>query len=160
MRFGNRRLRVYYDKAQQLLECFTDIKIAHVPRKENSIADADANLATALAVNGGQSITVKVEERCVIPNSYFEEDDEGKVTSDVVTSAEISVDDWRIPFIQYLRYGRLPDDPQEKDRVRRRVGRFDIKIKRVAPRPSNYNYIRYSMRNLSIPYYIREFDVC
>lgn len=83
MRFGNRRLRVYYDKAQQLLECFTDIKIAHVPRKENSIADADANLATALAVNGGQSITVKVEERCVIPNSYFEEDDEGKVTSDV-----------------------------------------------------------------------------
>ena len=65
----------YHYTARRLIELFRDIRIEHVPRKENAVADALANLATALAVSGGQTITISVEERCMIPMLYEEQED-------------------------------------------------------------------------------------
>ena len=42
----------------------------------------------------------------------------------MVSCYEVTVDDWRQPFVDYLRYGRLPEDPQLREQVRRRATPF------------------------------------
>lgn len=106
------------------MECFSDIKITHVPRSENLIADVLANLATALAASGGQRLVVEVEERSVIPESYFDTLQDERVESVTVVGVEVAPDDWRMPFIDYLRYGTLPSEPRDRGMIRRRAHQF------------------------------------
>ena len=118
-------LQPYYDLAQLLIDCFSDIRIAHVPRKDNAIADALANFATAPAVSGGQTVTVKVEERSIMPGIHIIPHDDPELThSCAVSCMEVRDDDGQDPLIEYLQYGRLPSDPQERERVRRRASQF------------------------------------
>lgn len=118
-------LAMYHDLAQRLFECFPDASITHVPRKDNAIADALANLATALATSGGQTVTVTVEERAIMLPIDFGSGECDEITQSLFISCmDIEVEDWQQPYIEYLRYGRLPENPQERERIRRSVGRY------------------------------------
>ena len=57
----------YFRYATQLLEKFESTSLEHVPRKENGMADALANLATTLAMFEEETINLPVCQRWVIP---------------------------------------------------------------------------------------------
>lgn len=38
---------------------------------------------------------------------------------------EVTTNDWWTPFIDYLQYGMLPDDPQERSSIRKRAAQYE-----------------------------------
>ena len=91
----------------------------HIPRNENRMANALANLATMLALSEGEKANVPVYNRWVL--SYTEE------YTSVMNAISISIvedKDWCQPLIDYLEHGKLPKDPYHKTEVRRRATRF------------------------------------
>uniref|UniRef100_A0A2N9HVR6 Uncharacterized protein n=1 Tax=Fagus sylvatica TaxID=28930 RepID=A0A2N9HVR6_FAGSY len=90
----NEGLVPYFRLATRLIEEFDGISLEHIPRSENKIADALANLATTLALSARRKVSVVEDE------------------------------DWRQPLIDYLEHGKLPDDSRHKTEVRRRAPRF------------------------------------
>ena len=57
----------YFQYATHLIENFERVVLEHVPRKENRMADALANLATTLALLEGEQVSVPVCQRWVLP---------------------------------------------------------------------------------------------
>ncbi|XP_061999282.1 uncharacterized protein LOC133716611 [Rosa rugosa] len=110
----------YFQLATQLLKGFDAVTLMHVPRKENQVADALANLAAALALSEDEVIHLPVCQRWVVPtiSELWHED------SNVVFVYLIDVDDWRYPLIDYLKRNKLSDDPKQRSDIRRRVSRF------------------------------------
>ena len=94
--------------------------LEHIPRRENQLADALANLATTLALSEKENVEIPVCQRWVLPqllDCVLEE-------SNMISILAIEVDDWRSPIIDYLEHGRLPEDPRHKAEIRRRAPRF------------------------------------
>ena len=109
----------YFKCAKKLMENFDCISLKHVPRSENRQADALANLATSLAMNDDDKLNIPVCRKWVVS---FED-----VTLDGVNAISVcvtEVEDWRQPIIDYLQYGKLPDEPRHKTEIRRRAARF------------------------------------
>lgn len=110
----------YINRVHQLLRRFNDIQIAYLPRKQNAHADALASLAASFAEFPGSTVEVVVSERRILP-SLHEREESSLFEIDAISVMEVHVIDWRQPFIDYLQYGRLPDDPQQRSMIRRRV---------------------------------------
>ncbi|XP_062006103.1 uncharacterized protein LOC133723308 [Rosa rugosa] len=110
----------YFQLATQLLKGFDAVTLTYVPRKENQMADALANLAAALALSEDEIIHLPICQRWVVPtiSELLHED------SNVVSVYVIDVDDWRYPLIDYLERNKLSDDPKQHSDIRRRVPRF------------------------------------
>ncbi|XP_075077185.1 uncharacterized protein LOC142163929 [Nicotiana tabacum] len=78
-----------------------ELSIIHIPREENVQADALANLGSSTEIKGPDSGTVvQLLHSALDVDGYFE-----------VNSTNL-VWDWRNKFIEYLRYGKLPEDPK------------------------------------------------
>ena len=88
------------------------VQVKHVPRAENSRADALAKLATALQENLGRSTPVE----------YLAEPSIGLY--DVEVAQVDSEPSWMDPIWDYIIDGRLPDDPKEAAKIRNRSARF------------------------------------
>ncbi|KAI5349399.1 hypothetical protein L3X38_002286 [Prunus dulcis] len=110
----------YHQLATQLLESFDFVTLEHVPRKDNQMADALANLAATLALTKEEAINLPVCQRWVVPLT-LRTSQEGV---NVISVLSIDVDDWRQPLIDYLEHGKLPDDSRHRSEVRRRAPRF------------------------------------
>ncbi|XP_034197970.1 uncharacterized protein LOC117613470 [Prunus dulcis] len=110
----------YHQLATQLLESFDSVTLEHVPRKDNQMADALANLAATLALTKEEAINLPVCQRWVVPLT-LRTSQEGV---NVISVLSIDVDDWRQPLIDYLEHGKLPDDSRHRSEVRRRAPRF------------------------------------
>ena len=81
---------------KQIFNSYSIIKsltvfLEHVPREENRMADALANLATTLALSGDENVQVPVCCRWVLPHLYEYKIEESNVISVLVAD----VDDWR-----------------------------------------------------------------
>ncbi|XP_075640452.1 uncharacterized protein LOC142612220 [Castanea sativa] len=98
----------YCKYAKKLLANFETITLEHIPRKENRQADALANLATTLALSQEETTKVAVSQRWVVPFVVEEEKEEKQ--ANVISVCLVEKEDWRQTIIEYLQYGRLPND--------------------------------------------------
>jgi ribonuclease HI len=101
-------LAPYCQAAQKLMRKFENIQVDHIPRGENSSADALAKLASSLVFPGDDHVQIRVEERWLLPAVLELVQDEYEVNIIVVANVEES--DWRKPFLDYFNNGSLPDD--------------------------------------------------
>ena len=106
------RMILYLQKVRDLLKKFVLVQVKHVPRAENSRADALAKLATASQEDLGRSTPVEyLAEPSIDPYSM------------VVASVEF-VPSWMDPIWNYIIDGSIPDDPKEAAKIRTRSARF------------------------------------
>ncbi|XP_049397385.1 uncharacterized protein LOC125861563 [Solanum stenotomum] len=110
----------YHQYATFLLERFDQVFLNHVPREENRMADALANLATTMSLGENETTKVRVCHRWVIPGRLDLQIDESHHISVRVVEEE----DWRKPLVEYLEHGRLPEDPRIRADIKRRAPRF------------------------------------
>uniref|UniRef100_A0A2N9IB92 Integrase catalytic domain-containing protein n=1 Tax=Fagus sylvatica TaxID=28930 RepID=A0A2N9IB92_FAGSY len=110
----------YPMKATRLIEEFDGISLEHIPRSENKIADALANLATTLALSAEERVNVPVCNRWALTFT-----EEYTSETNAISVSVVEDEDWRQPLIDYLeQHGKLPDDSRHKTEVRRRAPRF------------------------------------
>ena len=103
---------LYLQKVCDLLNKFVLVQVKHVPRAENSRADALAKLAIASQEDLGRSTPVEyLAEPFIDPYSM------------VVTPVE-SVPSWMDPIWNYIIDESLLDDPKEAAKIRTRLARF------------------------------------
>ena len=103
---------LYLQKVRELLKKFVLVQVKHIPRTENSRADALAKLATASQED--LSNTTPVE--------YLAEP---SIDLCEVRVAQIeSEPSWMEPIWDYIIDGSLPDDPKEAAKIRTRSARF------------------------------------
>ena len=108
----NGRMILYLRKVRDLLKKFVLVQVKHVPRAENSRADALAKLATASQEDLSSSTLV---EYLVEPSINL---------CDVQVTQIRSEPNWMDPIWDYIIDGRLPDDPKEAAKIRTRSARF------------------------------------
>ncbi|KAM2041002.1 hypothetical protein ACFX16_034861 [Malus domestica] len=113
-------LILYFRLATQLLQEFETVTLEHVPRKENQMADALANLASSMTLGEDEAVDVPVCQRWVIPlvTEMLLDD------TNVISVLPVDVEEWRQPLIDYLEHGKLLDDPRHRSEIRRRAPRF------------------------------------
>ena len=106
------RMILYLQKVRDLLKKFVLVQVKHVPRAENSRADALAKLATAPQEDLGRSTPVEyMAKPSIDPYSM------------VVAPVE-SAPSWMDPIWNYIIDGSLPDDLKEAAKIRVRSARF------------------------------------
>ena len=103
---------LYLKKVQDLLKRFVLVQVRHIPRAENSRADALAKLAIASQEDLNRLTPVEYLAEPSI-DLYGEE----------VAPIE-SEPSWMEPIWDYLIDGRLPDNPKEASKIRTRSARF------------------------------------
>ena len=108
------KMILYLKKVQELLKKFIQVQVKHVPRAENSRADALAKLATASQEDLGRLIPV---EHLPEPSVSI---DNGEVSP---VMSELS---WIDPIWDYLVEGTLPSDSKEASKLRARSARFTV----------------------------------
>ena len=106
------RMILYLRKVHDLLKKFMLVQVKHVPRAENSRADALAKLTTAPQEDLGRST----------PIVYLAEPSID--LCDVVVAPIGSKPCWMDPIWDYIIDGSLPDDPKEAAKIRARSARF------------------------------------
>src|SRR5436189_6408477 len=120
----------YFDFALQMAEQFEGFYIGHVPRQDNTHADALAGLATSLCLQAGEYQNILVCARSLFhPKSISPKDPLHPDTvtphlesSNVTASSDNS--DWRVPFIDYIMYNIRADDQKLAASVRKKAVRF------------------------------------
>ena len=106
------RMILYLQKVRDLLKKFVQVQVRHVPRAENSQADALAKLATTLQEDLSRSTPV---EYLAEPSIDL---------CDVEVAQVESEPSWMDPIWDYIIDGRLPDDPKEAAKIRTRSAKF------------------------------------
>ena len=106
------RMILYLRKVRDLLKKFVLVQVKHVPRAENSRADALAKLATASQEDLSMSTPVEYLAEPSI-------DLYGEVVAQVGSKPT-----WMEPIWDYIIDGSLPDDPKEAAKIRARSARF------------------------------------
>ncbi|XP_070026019.1 uncharacterized protein [Nicotiana sylvestris] len=100
------RMQSYLDKLQVILHRFKEWTLDHVPREQNSEADALANLGSL------------VEEDDIVPGTLVQlsklvvEKGHAEINSACLTW------DWRNKYIDFLNYGKLSADLKESRTLR------------------------------------------
>ena len=103
---------LYLQKVRELLKKFVLVQVKHVPRAENSRADALAKLTTASQEDLGNTTPI---EYLAEPSIDL---------CDVQVAQIRSEPSWMEPIWDYIIDGRLPDDPKEAAKIRTRSARF------------------------------------
>ena len=105
---------LYLKKVRELLRKFVLVQVRHIPRPENSRADALAKLATASQEKLNKQTPV---EHLAKPSIDLYDEEISPIVSEL---------SWMDPIWDYLIDGRLPDDPKEASKLRTRSARFTI----------------------------------
>ena len=108
------KMILYLKKVRELLKKFVRVQVKHVPRSENSRADALAKLATASQEDLGR----------VTPIEHLPEPSVSVDNGEV--SPVMSEPSWMDPIWDYLVDGKLPSDPKEASKLRVRSARFTV----------------------------------
>ena len=96
----------YFRLATQLFTGFDVVTLEHVPRKENQMADALANLAATLALSNDEIVDLSICQRWVVSTKIVPLCE----NSNVVYVYAIDVKDWRHLLINYIEHNKLPDN--------------------------------------------------
>ncbi|XP_070005477.1 uncharacterized protein [Nicotiana sylvestris] len=102
------------DKLQVTLHCFNKWTLDHVPREQNSEADALANLGSSIEKDDIIPRTVVQLSRFVVEEGHAE-----------INSTSLTCD-WRNKYIEYLKNGKLPSDHKESRALRTKAARFTL----------------------------------
>ncbi|KAK2984179.1 hypothetical protein RJ640_000195 [Escallonia rubra] len=116
----NEDLVPYFCYAIILINKFDSVELEHVPREENRMADALANLATTLALQVDNKVYIPVCQQRVLPELLDRRIEE----TDAILVRVVEAEDWRQPLVNYLEHGRLPEDIRHKTEIRRTAPRF------------------------------------
>ncbi|KAI0529097.1 hypothetical protein KFK09_001643 [Dendrobium nobile] len=103
----------------ELLFLILEVTLVRVPRSENGRADALAKLAKELADLTVNLLSIIVQYQQTLCLAVL--------SSPNQTLAVFVVEetlDWRVPFIEYLKHGRLQDDRSLATQIRNRVLSF------------------------------------
>ena len=111
---GEKKMIIYLKKVRELLKKFTRVQVRHVPRVENTRADALAKLATTPQEDLDRLIPV---EHLLEPSVNID----GEEVSPVMSEPR-----WMDPIWDYLVDETLPIDPKESSKLRTRYARFTI----------------------------------
>ncbi|XP_068307345.1 uncharacterized protein [Pyrus communis] len=113
-------LILYFRLATQQLQKFEAVTLEHVPRKENQMVDVLANLASSMTLRKDEAVDGLVFQRWVIPlvTEMLLDD------KNFILVLPVDVEEWRHPLIDYLEYGKLPDDPRHCSEIHRRAPGF------------------------------------
>ena len=103
---------IYLKKVWDLLKKFMLVQVRHIPREENSRADALAKLAIASQEDLSRSTLV---EYLAEPSIDLYDGEVAPIGSEPT---------WMDPIWDYIIDGRLPDDPKEAAKTRTRSARF------------------------------------
>ena len=105
---------LYLKKVRELLRKFVLVHVRHIPRAENSRADALAKLATASQEDLNKLMPV---EHLSEPSVDLNNEEVSPVMSEL---------SWMDPIWEYLIEGLLPNNPKETSKLRSRSARFTI----------------------------------
>ena len=108
------KMILYLKEVPELLKKFIRVRVKHVPRAENSRADALAKLTTASQEDLDRLILV---EHLPEPSVSI---DNGEVSP---VMSELS---WMDPIWDYLVEGTFPSEPNEASKIRARSARFTV----------------------------------
>ena len=108
------KMILYINKVREFLKKFIRVQVKHVPRAENSRADALAKLATTSQEDLGRLIPVEHRPE---PSVSI---DNGEVS---LVMSELS---WMDPIWDYLVEETLQSDPKEASKLRARSTRFTV----------------------------------
>src|SRR4051812_39555451 len=114
-----------------MAEQFEGFYIGHVPRRNNTHVDALASLATSLCLQVGECQSVMVFARSLFHPKWTSPEDPLEVnttnspqeTEDVSTGSDTL--DWRMPFIDYIKYNIHADDPKLAASIRKKAVHFN-----------------------------------
>ena len=103
---------LYLKRVRDLMKKFVLVQVRHIPRTENSRADALEKLATASQEDLSKSTPVE----------YLAEPSIDLCGVEVAPIG--SEQSWMDPIWDYIIDGRLPDDPKEASTIRTRSSKF------------------------------------
>ncbi|KAJ8621804.1 hypothetical protein MRB53_030333 [Persea americana] len=120
----------YYNKAQSLRQKFDIRHITHIRRGENIRVDALARLAASIAIQEGENMQITVCQRRILPpiNTHQAIAECHQVVGSRISILKPPISDWRDPFIDYIMFGILPEDPKEWVSIQRRAPNFYLDI--------------------------------
>ncbi|XP_070025842.1 uncharacterized protein [Nicotiana sylvestris] len=104
----------YLDKLQVTFHRFKKWTLDHVPREQNSEADALANLGSSVEEDDIVPGTVVQLSRLVVEEGHAE-----------INSTSLTWD-WRNKYVDYLKHGKLITDPKESRTLRAKAARFSL----------------------------------
>ena len=104
----------YLKKVRELLKKIVRVQVRHIPRKEDSRAEALAKLATAPQEDLDRQVPI---ENLMEPSV--------DVNSDEVLPV-MTAPSWMDPIWDYLLNGILPSDPKEASKLRTRLAIFTL----------------------------------
>ena len=104
--------------AVEIAESFEGFFIEHIPRLQNTYADALAALAVSLAQPPETEQFVTVRTHQLLVPIYDEDGEEEEVKETHSTQVEFEPRDWRFPIIDYVLHGILPEDMKERESIR------------------------------------------
>ena len=87
------RMGAYLSRVNEIKQTFNKFNIEQIPREKNVIADLLANLAIHLRVDKQQSVSLEYQKQ---PSIY-------RCELSVNCSNSINEEDWRTPFLKYLK---------------------------------------------------------
>ena len=108
------KMILYLKKVWELLKKFVQVQVRHIPRAENSRADALDKLATASQEDLNR----------LTPIEHLSEPSVDLNNEEV--SPVMSEPSWMDPIWDYLIEGLLPNDPKEASKLRSRSVKFTI----------------------------------
>ena len=120
----------YFDSALQMAEQFEGFYIGHVPRQDNTHADALAGLATSLCLQAGEYQNILVCARSLFHPKWTSPKDplNPDIVIPLLKSSNIAASsdtlDWRIPFIDYIMYNIRAENQKLAASVRKKAVRF------------------------------------
>ncbi|KAG9442396.1 hypothetical protein H6P81_018250 [Aristolochia fimbriata] len=111
----------YHKEAQRLLEKVLNVTLGHVPRANNSQADALAGIAASLAQFDARPEWILVCKRWVVP---ILEKASGEEETNLVLVYAIEEEDWHQQFFDYLEHKKLPEELKARAYVQRVAPKF------------------------------------
>src|SRR4051812_44940796 len=118
-----------------MAEQFEGFYIRHVPRLDNTHANALVSLATSLCLQAGECQSVMVFARdlfhlkCTFPKEPIEVNTLSTLQGAPSITASSNTFDWRTPFIDYIMYNNRSDDPKLATSIRKKAIRFNYNLK-------------------------------
>ncbi|KAL0416328.1 UNVERIFIED_CONTAM: hypothetical protein Slati_3464700 [Sesamum latifolium] len=115
----------YHNYAKRLMGWLGDVEIEHLPRKDNKQVDALEKLALTLSMTDKEAY-VPICKSWVIPPIFSDDENESFQEEEnyVMEVFEVEEEDWRQPLVDYLKHGKLPNDPRRGTDTRQRATRF------------------------------------
>ncbi|XXG85664.1 hypothetical protein AAC387_Pa11g0701 [Persea americana] len=93
-------------------------------------SDALVGLAASMAIQEGEDIQITVCQRRILPplNTHQAVAECHRVVGSRISILKPAISDWRDPFIDYIMFGILPEDPKERVSIQRRAPNFHLDI--------------------------------